>query len=407
MANIFKNITIFYQLWKDKAMKVIFQLIGKCDDSNPSSIPLSQIKKWEQEGLVSYLGESQDIRPAISQSSCIVLPSYREGIPRTLLEAMSMDKPIITTNVSGCKECIKNPQKNNDLLIGENGIMADAQDSITLIKAIKYFLSLSQHEQEKMGRAGRDYVKERFDISKTIQTYRRKVKLYAKNGKTLVFISNTSFGMSNFRLEVLQVLRNEGCTIHIIAPYDSSTQGLIDNGFFFHPIKVNSKGLNPTEDFFTFLSIYRLLKQIAPSLVFNYTIKPVIYGSLACNLLSIPNIAITTGLGYVFIQGGTKKKILKAFVCNLYKFALSKTQEIWFLNNDDKEVFLSHNIINLNKAMLLDSEGINTEYFSPRKEQDNEEIVFTLIARMLWDKGIREFIEAIKILKSNNSHTPL
>lgn len=377
-------------------MKISFQLVGKCDGSNPSSIPLETIKQWEKEGLIKYLGEYQDIRPIIAQSSCIILPSYREGIPRTLLEAMSMGKPIITTNVSGCKECILSPTKQGKIYLGENGIMVEAKDAISLSCAIKTFLSFSQDQREKMGKTGREYAIERFDISKTIQAYKEKVALYAKEGGKLVFISNTSFGMSNFRLEVLQALRNEGYYIHIIAPQDNTTQTLIENNFIFHPIKINSKGLNPLEDFSTLLSIYKLLREIKPSLVFNYTIKPVIYGSLACNVLSIPNIAITTGLGYVFIGNGVKKQVLKKFVCLLYKVALFKTQEVWFLNIEDKEAFLSYNIVKKEKAILLDSEGVSTTYFCPQSQKDNK-IVFTLIARMLWDKGIGEFIQALKL----------
>lgn len=377
-------------------MKISFQLVGKCDGSNPSSIPLETIKQWEKEGLIKYLGEYQDIRPIIAQSSCIILPSYREGIPRTLLEAMSMGKPIITTNVSGCKECILSPTKQGKIYLGENGIMVEAKDAISLSCAIKTFLSFSQDQREKMGKTGREYAIERFDISKTIQAYKEKVALYAKEGGKLVFISNTSFGMSNFRLEVLQALRNEGYYIHIIAPQDNTTQTLIENNFIFHPIKINSKGLNPLEDFSTLLSIYKLLREIKPSLVFNYTIKPVIYGSLACNVLSIPNIAITTGLGYVFIGNGVKKQVLKKFVCLLYKVALFKTQEVWFLNIEDKEAFLSYNIVKKEKAILLDSEGVSTTYFCPQSQKDNK-IVFTLIARMLWDKGVGEFIQALKL----------
>lgn len=380
-------------------MKISFQLVGKCDKSNPSSIPFETICQWEQEGLVTYLGEIQDIRPIIVQSSCILLPSYREGIPRVLLEAMSMEKPIITTNVSGCRECIKNPYDINGFLLGENGIMVESHNFYSLTQAIQHFLSLTSKEQEQMGRAGREYVKERFDINKTIETYKQRVDQYCKNGRSLVFISNTSFGIYNFRFEVLYALHQEGYKIHVIAPQDSSTPKLIENGFFFHPIAVDSKGLNPLRDLSTLSSIYKLLKQIDPSLVFNYTIKPVIYGSIACNLLKIPNIAITTGLGYVFIQGGIKRRILKSLVCFLYKSALIKTKEVWFLNNDDKEIFLSHCIISKDKAFLLDGEGINTSYFLPQ-ESESQEIVLTLIARMLWDKGIGEFIEAIRLLKN-------
>lgn len=381
-------------------MNIVFQLVGKCDESNPSSIPLATIRQWEQEGLITYLGEIQDIRPVIAKSSCILLPSkYKEGVPRILLEAMSMSKPIITTDISGCKECIKNPLDLNGLQVGENGIMVIPKDSGSLAQSMRYFLSLTPYQQKQLGQSGREYAQNRFDVKKTIEFYRQKVAQYCKTQKKLAFISNTSFGMNNFRLEVLQALYQDGYDIHIIAPQDSSTQKLIDQGFCFHPIAVNSKGLNPLEDLSTLLSIYKLLQAIDPSMVFNYTIKPIIYGSIACNLLKIPNIAITTGLGYVFIQGGMKRKILRKFVCSLYKFALHKTQEVWFLNSDDKETFLSHHIISKDKAFLLDSEGVNTAYFAPQ-EGTNQEIVFTLIARMLWDKGVGEFIEAIRLLKN-------
>lgn len=381
-------------------MNVVFQLVGKCDDSNPSSIPLETIRQWEQQGLIIYLGETQDIRPVIAKSSCIVLPSkYKEGVPRILLEAMSMSKPIITTDISGCKECIKNPRNLNGLQVGENGIMVTPKDSNSLAQSMRYFLSLAPCQQEQLGQSGREYAQNRFDIKKAIGFYRQKVARYCKTQKKLVFISNTSFGMSNFRFEVLQALHKDGYDIHIIAPQDPSTQKLIDQGFCFHSIAINSKGLNPLEDLSTLYSVYKLLRSIKPSLVFNYTIKPVVYGSIACNLLKIPNIAITTGLGYVFIQGGIKKQILEKFVCFLYKSALAKTQEVWFLNNDDRETFLSHHIIPQSKAILLDSEGVNTSYFIPQ-ESKSQEIVFTLIARMLWDKGVGEFIEAIRLLKN-------
>lgn len=391
------RVLLIHNIWSfGENMKIVFQLVGKCDDSNPSSIPINTIRQWEQEGWVTYLGEIQDIRPIIAKSSCIILPSYREGIPKILLEAMSMHKPIITTNVSGCKECVKNPRNLNGLLIGENGIMAEAKNPYSLSQAIEYFLSLTPREQKQMGKSGREYVLERFDISKTIEFYKQKVGQYHKGKKSLAFISNTSFGMSVFRLEVLQALCQDGYEIHIIAPQDISSQRLIDNGFFFYPIAINSKGLNPMEDFSTLYAIYKLLRYINPSLVFNYTIKPIVYGSIVCNLLKIPNIAITTGLGYVFIQGGIKKQILKKFVCFLCKSALTKTQEVWFLNKDDRETFLFHRIIPQGKAILLDSEGVNTSYFAPQ-ENKSQEFIFTFIARMLWDKGVGEFIEAIKL----------
>lgn len=384
-------------------MKISFYLVGKCDMSNPSSIPLSMIEQWQDEGLITYFGEQEDVRPLIGESTCVVLPSYREGIPRALLEAMSMGKPIITTNAIGCKECILNPHKQNQLQIGENGILVPTHHPKILAYAMQTMINFPREKKEKMGQQGRQLCKQRFEITHTIHTYTQAILHYAPiQNSNLVFISNTSFAMYNFRLPVLLQLQNMGYQIHIIAPKDSSTEKLQNQGFILHDITINPKGLNPLEDLIFALRLRKILKKICPppSLVFNYTIKPAIYGSLLCRFLKIPHISIITGLGYVFIDEGIKKAILKTFVSWLYRIALSKAKEVWFLNTQDQEFFLSHHLLSIDQAKLLDSEGIDTHHFSPQPSTKQNEIVFLLIARMLWDKGIGDFIEAIKILKN-------
>nr|WP_295737058.1 glycosyltransferase [uncultured Helicobacter sp.] len=232
----------------------------------------------------------------------------------------------------------------------------------------------------------------------------------------LAFVSNTCFGMYNFRLQVLKSLQQSGFAIHIIAPFDESTKALEQEGFSTHNLYLDSRSLNPLKDFRTTYALYKLLKHIRPALVFNYTIKPAIYSSSVCNFLKIPNIAVITGLGYVFINDkgkncSIKKRVLRSIVCLMYRFALKKTQEVWFLNNDDKQEFLSYKLIKQNQAFLLDSEGVDTEYFSPKnsdvKAQEQGEIVFLLIARMLWDKGVGEFVEAAIMVQDYRWHSHL
>ncbi|STO97506.1 glycosyltransferase [Helicobacter canis] len=236
----------------------------------------------------------------------------------------------------------------------------------------------------------------------------------AESLTNLVFVSNTCFGMYNFRLQVLQSLQKSGFAIHIIAPFDASTSSLNQEGFTTHNIRLDSRSLNPLKDFRTTYTLYKLLRRIRPALVFNYTIKPAIYSSSVCNALKIPNIAIITGLGYVFIndkgeKSSLKKRVLRFIVCLMYRFALKATQEVWFLNNDDKQEFLSHKLIAQDQAFLLDSEGVDTEYFSPKvckdpalqTQETQGEIVFLLVARMLWDKGVGEFVEAAKMVQES------
>ena len=102
-----------------------------------------QILEWQKQGIREYLGSTSDVRPFLESSSCVVLPSfYKEGVPRVLLEAMSMGKPIITTNIAGCKECVAPPfTPYENLLIGQNGILIPPKDINALALAISLLIS--------------------------------------------------------------------------------------------------------------------------------------------------------------------------------------------------------------------------------------------------------------------------
>jgi glycosyltransferase involved in cell wall biosynthesis len=112
------------------------------------------VKRWDKEGVVEYMGETDDVREHIANSSCVVLPSYREGLPRTLLEAASMGRPIIATDVTGCREVVKN---------GVNGYLCRVRNATDLTIKIKNFLRLSVDERRSMGLEGRAIVEEEFN----------------------------------------------------------------------------------------------------------------------------------------------------------------------------------------------------------------------------------------------------
>lgn len=407
-----------------------FYLLGECNAKNPSAISPKQLQSWENAGLIKYLGVCSDVREIISACDCVVLPSsYKEGVPRILLEALALGKAIITTNASGCKECVATPlkkqgiKKQGDFLLGKNGILIEPKDSIALKNAIEY-LCKNPHLLNEFGQNGAEIAKE-FDMKNIIKIYQNALdsadfpldsanrKKFAESGKIIAFISNTCFAMWNFRFGALKALQNNGHTIHIIAPFDTSTKKLQDEGFIVHHIYIDSKSLNPLKDLKTALQIYRALRKIKPNIVFSYTIKCVIYGSFVANFLKIPNIAVITGLGYVFIGQNLKKQILQKIVCKMYQIALKRTKQVWFLNNDDKGEFIKRKIIAESSSFLLKSEGVDLEHFNPQfiptkallPQKQKDEIRFVLIARMLWDKGVGEFIEAIKMIKQNASDT--
>jgi len=141
---------------KRKYPKIKFVLIGPSDDHNPNAITKRERKSWVESGALEYQGRKDDVRPAISQSSVYVLPSYHEGLPVTVMEAMAMGRPIITTLAPGCRETVNQ---------GENGLLIPIKDVPALVKAIEYFIK-SPDEIQRMGDASRRIAEEKYDRDK-------------------------------------------------------------------------------------------------------------------------------------------------------------------------------------------------------------------------------------------------
>ncbi|MDI6780111.1 MAG: glycosyltransferase, partial [Bacteroidota bacterium] len=141
---------------KEQYSHVRFQLLGKTDYDNPSHVKRATLDEWIKNGYIEYLGETTDVRPFIEKAVAVVLPSYREGIPNSLLEAMSMGKPIITTDVPGCRETIKD---------GINGLLIPHRDIESLANAMQTLISNPKLRIE-MGKESRMFAEERFDVNK-------------------------------------------------------------------------------------------------------------------------------------------------------------------------------------------------------------------------------------------------
>ena len=145
---------------------VIFLLVGPIDTGNPAAVSEQFIRQAEDEGLIKYLGERRDIPELLYASDIVTLPSfYREGIPRVLLEAMCMEKPIVTTNWVGCKETVEE---------GKNGFLVPTKDHIALASAIEKLVN-NEELRVKMGKYGREKALREFDekiiVNRTLQIY--------------------------------------------------------------------------------------------------------------------------------------------------------------------------------------------------------------------------------------------
>jgi len=216
-------------------------------------------------------------------------------------------------------------------------------------------------------------------------------------GKIIVLSSNTSFSLYNFRLPLMRELKKLGYRVVAVSPKESDYAEFLAKEFEFYPIRhLDRKGTNPIKDFLLFLEYLRLYKKLKPELVINFTIKPNIYSSIACGLLGIPSISVVTGLGYAFIKEFWLTKLVKS----LYKIAFSFNKYIIFLNREDKE-FLKH--LAGEKAYLIESEGIDTNFFSPEQCQSIEknEFTFLFVGRLLKDKGVYELVKAFEHLKQD------
>jgi glycosyltransferase involved in cell wall biosynthesis len=156
------------QLLKKAGVKAEFCLLGFLDVQNPAAISSGQMKEWADQGFVKYLGVSDDVREHIASADCIVLPSYREGTPRTLLEAAAMGKPIITTNVVGCKEVVDH---------GVNGFLCEVKNAQDLALKMKEMLLLSEDQRTSMGKNGRLKMENEFDEQIVIQKYLQAIDL--------------------------------------------------------------------------------------------------------------------------------------------------------------------------------------------------------------------------------------
>ncbi len=217
--------------------------------------------------------------------------------------------------------------------------------------------------------------------------------------QTIAIVSNTSWSIYNFRLGLIQHLKKQGFEVLVIAPKDAFSSKLISEGFHYHHVDIQNYGINPFSDIKTALQLIRIYRKNKVDFIFHYTIKPNIYGTCAAAWCKIPSIAVTTGLGHMFTF---KNDLLRFLIINMYRFAAKLSREVWFLNETDKQTFVDYNIVNSEKAYLLPSEGVNTDYFiddCPTLNKDKEKLIFLYAGRLLWDKGIGELVEAARFIK--------
>lgn len=215
--------------------------------------------------------------------------------------------------------------------------------------------------------------------------------------KKIGVVGNSAWNIYNFRQNLIKHLLAEGYDIVAIAPDDGYGEHLKKFGCQYQSVYMQPKGNNPLKDLRFANELYRSYRHYQLDAVLQFTIKPNIYGTFAAKLAGIPCINNVTGLGTVFLHNNVTTKIAKA----LYKIAFRFPYRIFFQNQDDLSLFLSLKLAKKEKTTLIPGSGVDLEKFSPSSSfVRNSPFVFLMIARLLYDKGVVEYVEAAKLLQA-------
>ncbi len=223
----------------------------------------------------------------------------------------------------------------------------------------------------------------------------------------VLFISNTCWYLYNFRLPLMQELQSRNIDVVAVAPEDKWVGKLHQSGIHTINIEINRKGQNIYDDIKLIRALYKIYCAERPDYVLHFTIKPVVFGTIASMLIKGINVINNiTGLGYVFIGTSVKHKYLQPLVRSLYRFSMRHSYRLFFQNDDDKNYFLKHRLFrDENKMIIVPGSGVDTNYFKMTEERKSRrKIKFLYVGRIIKDKGVTEiFLAAQAIRKFYNN----
>lgn len=214
--------------------------------------------------------------------------------------------------------------------------------------------------------------------------------------KTVLISINAAWNIVNFRSGLIAALRGAGYRVTALAPPDAWQSRLEALGVEYAPIEMDKKGVSPVNDLRLLGRYWRALGRMRPDVFLGYTPKPNIWGSIAAHSLGIRVINNVSGLGTAFMRPGALMRIVTA----LYKRAFRRSMTVFFQNGEDMALFLERKIVRRDQARLLPGSGIDLERFRPAGSGNDGGFAFLLIARLLWDKGVGEYVEAARLVRA-------
>lgn len=226
----------------------------------------------------------------------------------------------------------------------------------------------------------------------------------------VLILANNDIGLYKFRKELIEELihpssyidgrKGKPCKVYISLPYGDYIPELKRMGCRFINTPVDRRGVNPVTDLKLLMKYRTILKKVKPDVVLGYTIKPNIYGGMACAEKNIPYICNITGLGSAVENNG----VLQCIILNLYRFSLRKVQTVFF-QNIENEKFFTENKLCIGKHKMLPGSGVNLEYYKSIEYPKGDTIEFVFVARIMKEKGIDQYLEAAKYIRKKYPNT--
>ncbi len=215
--------------------------------------------------------------------------------------------------------------------------------------------------------------------------------------KKIALIYNTARYLIKFRSELIKEFQALGYSIIAIVPNDGRMAQLEEMGVHYIELEMSAHGRNPLREMRTFLALFRVLRKERPDITINFTIKPVIYGSIAAALAGVrETYSIITGLGYVFVDGGLRRRLLRNLATPAYWLALRLNRKVFFQNPDDQSLLVGRRLISPTRAVVTNGSGVNIDVFQP-EPPTSQDTIFLCVGRMLRDKGLVEFVRAAEL----------
>lgn len=221
--------------------------------------------------------------------------------------------------------------------------------------------------------------------------------------KSCLVIASFPESILDFRGALIDSILASGFIVHVAAPGlprgSTIRVSLEARGAVVHNIRLKRTGTNPISDLGLLVHLYRLMRRIDPTYVLAYTIKPVVYGTLAAWLARVPNrFALVTGLGYAFTSD--RRGVITRIISLLYRAALGRAHKVFFQNPDDEQHFRELGIVPAHvPSVVVNGSGVDVDAYYSRPIPDGPP-VFLMIGRLLGDKGVREYAEAARRVKA-------